>query len=110
MRATLWLLSGLVLAACNSAPPLPAPAATAAPSGVTPADFKLPEGAGCAGDIARLQAIIDNDQKTGHIGASVHDRMQADLAKARIACDAGRDGEARAMVAATRKRNGYPAS
>ncbi len=75
---------------------------------MSPPGFKLPEGAGCTGAIARWKAIQDNDLATGHVGKSVYDRIQKDIAQASAACEAGRDGEAQAMVRASRVRNGYP--
>ncbi|WP_375458040.1 hypothetical protein [uncultured Enterovirga sp.] len=98
-----------MLAACNpraSAPnaAVPAPAA----SGVTPSTSRMPEGSGCAGDVARFRAVLANDAEVGHLTQSVFARATADLDKATQACVAGRDGDARAQVAATRRRYGYP--
>jgi hypothetical protein len=117
MRSTrLLLLSGLVcgaalaLSACNaSAPSALAPTAETA-TGVTPSSFRMPDGAGCAGEIARWKAIQDNDLATGHVSKSVYDRIASDIAQASAACQAGRDADARALVRASRVRNGYPAS
>ena len=117
MRSTrLFLLSGLVcgaalaLSGCNaSAPSALAPTAETG-AGVTPSSFRMPEGAGCAGEIARWKAIQDNDLATGHVTKSVHDRIAGDIAQASAACQAGRDSEARGLVRASRVRNGYPAS
>jgi hypothetical protein len=114
--ARLFVLSALPisLAACNtpaSAPQgsSPPPAAYSnLPAGVSPPGFKLPEGAGCTGSIARWKAIQDNDLATGHVGQSVYARIQKDIEQASAACQAGRDGEAQAMVRASRVRNGYP--
>ena len=103
--------AALLLAACNSNAPAPqasAPAPSSAPAGVTPSSFRLPEGSGCAGDVARWKAIQDNDLATGHVSKSVYDRIQNDIAQASAACQAGRDSEASAMVRASRVRNGYP--
>jgi hypothetical protein len=104
-------LTVLALAACNTAPQAttPTPGAYASlPAGVSPPGFKLPEGAGCTGAIARWKAIQDNDLATGHVGKSVYDRIQKDIAQASAACESGRDAEAQAMVRASRARNGYP--
>jgi hypothetical protein len=104
----------LALAACNTSAPspqasAPPPGAYAnLPAGVSPPGFKLPEGAGCTGAIARWQAIQDNDLATGHVGRSVYDRIRKDIDQASAACQAGRDGEAQAIVRASRARNGYP--
>lgn len=101
----------LALAGCNTAAPpaTPAPGAYAGlPAGVSPPGFRLPEGAGCTGAIARWKAIQENDLATGHVGQSVFDRIQKDISQASAACEAGRDAEAQAMVRASRARNGYP--
>ena len=59
----------LSLASCNSSPRPQAVATTQAPqqrvvSPLTPQNFKLPEGAGCTGAIARYRAVVANDQAT----------------------------------------------
>lgn len=103
--------SALLLAACNSNAPAPqvsAPPASSAPVGVTPSSFRMPEGSGCSGDVARWKAIQDNDLATGHVSKSVYDRIQNDINQASAACAAGRDAEARSLVRASRARNGYP--
>lgn len=108
----------LALTACTQSSQqaaAPQAAAPAAPSyagtapGVTPAGFRLPEGSGCQGDIARWAAIQDNDLKTGHVSQSVYDNIQKDIAAARAACSAGNSAQASAMIRASRSRNGYPA-
>ncbi|WP_439573501.1 hypothetical protein [Phreatobacter sp.] len=108
----LALAAGLALAACQSTAQAPAPApqpVAAQPNYVTRPDFRLPEGGGCAGDIARFRAVIDNDLATGHVARDVHGRMQADLGGPDTACRAGRAGEALAGLRAVRQRYGYPA-
>lgn len=108
LRLSLPLLCALAAAGCNPG----APTAAAPPPGpvspVTPAGFALPQGAGCSGDIARFRAIQDNDLKTGHVNKTVYDRIQGEIAQAESACAAGRDAEARNLIAASRKRHGYP--
>ena len=100
------------LAACNT----PAPQATsqaryqALPAGVSPNNFSLPDAPGCQGDVARFQALIDNDLATGHTTQSVRDSVTADLSKAQAACTAGQAAQASSMVTAIRKKYGYPAS
>lgn len=112
LRTVLATLPVLALAACNT----PAPQATSQssyqslPAGVAPANFRLPDQPGCEGDIARFQSIIDNDLATGHTTQKVRDAVTADLARAQSACTAGRGAEASAIVTATRKKFGYPAS
>jgi hypothetical protein len=95
------LFSSLLLAGCNqTAAPPPSAAAT-------PSSARLPEGSGCAGDIAQFKAVLKNDVDTGNVGQSVYTRASADLGRAETACAAGRDGEARALVASAKSRFGY---
>jgi len=107
----LLLASGL--SACGGAEP-PAPALTqAAPQeqrGVvpTPDTFRMPEGTGCAGDIARFRAIQANDLETGHTTQSVYNQIEAEMKKADNLCQAGNSGAASAHVRATKSRFGYP--
>lgn len=104
-------LVALALAGCNTTtPPGPSPVATARdlPPGVTPPDFRLPSGSGCSGDVARWQAIQDNDLATGHVSKSVYDKIQAEIAAAAAACQAGRSAEASSMISASKRRHGYP--
>ena len=108
IRYVLTGCAALGLAACTQTttpPPAPPPGAAA---GVTPSAFRLPEGAGCSGEIARFRAVLANDVETGHLTRTVYGRAGADLDRAASACTAGRDGEARATLAATRSRYGYP--
>lgn len=74
----------------------------------TPKSFKMPEGDGCAGDVARWKAVQDNDYASGNIGLPVYHQIQAEIARADQACRAGHDGEARALVHASKARHGYP--
>ena len=103
--------AAFALAACNDSAPAPQAAAPAPASiDVTPQNFQMPSGEGCAGDIARYRAILDNDLATGNVAPSVNDAIQKEIAQAERACSAGRDAQARAMILASRKRHGYPAS
>jgi hypothetical protein len=100
------LLVLATVAACTqtSAPPsAPAPAS----SGVTTPGFRLPEGTGCSGEIARFRAVLANDLETGHVGRTVHERIGGELDQAAGICSAGRDGEAQRLVSATKQRYGY---
>ncbi len=112
--------AAMALAACNGGSK-PQPAAQAAapatpavatyrnvPAGVTPSSFRMPSGGGCKGDVARWAAIQDNDLKSGHVSPSVYKKIQAEIAAARAACDAGQGAKASALVRASRLRNGYP--
>jgi len=101
----------LALAACQTTePPAPAAAAKQEPRGVsiTPSNFKLPEGAGCTGDIARFRAIQANDLETGHTTKPVYDMIEGEMKKAEALCAAGNSGAASAHVRATKSRFGYP--
>ncbi|MEI2734257.1 MAG: hypothetical protein V9G24_05155 [Rhodoblastus sp.] len=102
----------LALASCNSTP-APQAMATApqqqrAVSPITPAGFKLPEGAGCSGAIARYRAVIANDHDTGNVNDTVYGQIEGEISGASAACAAGRDGEAMSLVAASKSRHGYP--
>jgi hypothetical protein len=101
----------LLLAGCNSAAPpsvsAPAPEAAASRS-VTPPDFKLPEGSGCASAVARWRAIQENDRAMGHVNQSVYGQIAGEIAEAERACAAGDDAKAQALVRASRARHGYP--
>lgn len=112
LRPTLLLASLLALGACQSTSeaPAPAPAAASQPRGVsvTPSNFRLPEGAGCTGDIARFRAIQANDLETGHTTKTVYDQIEAEMKQADALCAAGNSGAASAHVRATKSRYGYP--
>jgi hypothetical protein len=103
----LGLVTAFALAACNSAGPPPAPAPSSAAPGVTPSTFALPTGGGCAGEVARFQAVMDNDLATGHTTKGVHERVSAEIAQARATCAGGADAAAVAQVNATKARFGY---
>lgn len=109
-------LSGLLLglAACQTTAEAPAPAPSVAPKQeprgvtITPAGFRLPEGGGCQGDIARFRAIMRNDMDTGHTTKSVFDQIEAEMQKADALCATGNSGAASAHVRGTKSRFGYP--
>ena len=104
LRAIMIPVMGLALAACT---PTTAPPPAAAAAGVTPSGFRLPEGPGCAGEVARYRAIMENDLETGHVNRKVHDRVITEIDQAEAACAGGRDAEAIRMIAATKSRYGY---
>ena len=98
----------LALGACQqtaSAPPAPPPSLAA--SGVTPSTFRMPEGTGCAGEVARYRAVMDNDLAAGHTTAAVHGRVMNEINAASATCAAGREAEAVRMVATTKSKFGY---
>lgn len=97
----------LALGACQSASAPPAPPPALAAPGVTPSTFRMPEGGGCAGEVARYRAVMDNDLAAGHTTPAVHGRVVAEIDSASAACAAGRDAEAVRMIAATKSRFGY---
>lgn len=104
LAPVLWLTGvlALPLAACNqTASP------TAASTTVTPSGFRMPEGAGCQGEVARYRAVMDNDLAMGHVNQSVHGRVSREIDQAAATCAAGRDAEAQRMIRATKSRYGY---
>ncbi len=105
----LIVLAALALAACNSSAPDPQAAAPAPASiDVTPQNFQMPSGEGCAGDIARYRAIQDNDLAMGHVAKSVYNQIKKEIAEAETQCSEGHEAEARATILASRQRHGYP--
>ena len=94
----------LALAACNSARSAPPPVAGAAP----PVVAALPAGAGCDAVIARYRAVVKSDADTGNVNQSVYAQIDAEIRRAEAACAAGRDAEARSLIAASKSRHGYP--
>lgn len=111
----LALAAAIGLTACNSTQPQASVAAAVPPrtesyasAPVTPQGFRLPEGSGCQGKIARWAAIQDNDYKTGNVGKTVFAQIQGEIAEARAACAAGNSAQAIALVRASRARHGYP--
>ncbi len=102
------LLAFTALAGCNSSGPPAAPQPAAYRSPVTPSGFKLPEGAGCAGEIARYRAVMDNDKRTGHVGDKVYDVIGEEINGAEAACSAGNEAQAISLVRASKARHGYP--
>jgi hypothetical protein len=75
---------------------------------VTPSDFKLPEGSGCAGVIARYRAIMENDLAMGHVNQGVYNQIQSEIGAAENTCSAGQDARATTLVRASKARHGYP--
>ncbi|MET0605815.1 MAG: hypothetical protein ABWZ80_05120 [Beijerinckiaceae bacterium] len=106
IRQAFALCLPLAMAACNTAAAPPAPPASA-PIGVTPSTFAMPAGSGCAAEVARFQAIMDNDLATGHTTKSVYDRVSGEIAAARSTCASGSDALAVRQIAATKSKFGY---
>ena len=112
MRLRLSVFFGVAMAAC-AAGGFAASAQDTFPKGYgveryTPKNFRLPEGAGCSGDIARWQAIQANDYASGNVNLRVYNQIQNEIARAAEVCTAGRDVEARKLVASSKARHGYP--
>ena len=74
----------------------------------TPKDFKLPDGNGCAGELARWQAVQANDYAGGNVSLKVYNQIQNEIDRAAAVCAAGQDAAARKLVAASKARHGYP--
>ena len=74
----------------------------------TPKDFKMPDGEGCAGDVARWKAVQDNDYASGNIGLKNYHQIAGEIARADTVCRAGHDAEASRLVHDSRRRHGYP--
>jgi hypothetical protein len=109
--AFLAAFAALTLAGCNSSVPPPSAAAPAPNSlVVAPSNFQMPQGSGCAGEVARYRAVQDDDLAMGQIAQSVYNQIRGEIAAAAQACSAGHDDEARGMILASRKRHGYPAA
>ena len=69
----------------------------------------LPPGAACTAAIERWRDVIDSDYRLGYSDPTVYAAVQNDITQEQAACAAGRDQQALAMVAASRRRHGYPA-
>lgn len=98
------MLTLLALAACNPARNPPA-AAMPEPS---PGVARLPGGTDCAAIIARYRVVAKSDADTGNATASVYAQIDREIRGAEAACVAGRDAEARSLIASSRARHGYP--
>lgn len=117
MRLAAPLLAAMALAGCNAAAPrtgMVAPESATQTSAsrspitpITPTGFRLPDGAGCAGEVARFRAVIDNDLATGHVGRAVHGRVSGEIGQADSACAAGREAEANGLIRGAKARHGY---
>ena len=112
MTARLAALAGFCFLAASALPsnaqPATDPERSYATQRFTPRGFELPEARGCSGEVARWQAIQENDYHSGNIGLPVYHRIQNEIAQAAEACQAGRDAQATAMIHASKARHGYP--
>ena len=99
-----FALSLLALAACNVSRNPPAPAAT-----TTAPSTSVTTGSDCGAVIARYRAVAKSDADTGNANASVYAQIDKEIRGAEAACAAGRDAEARTLIAGSKSRHGYPA-
>jgi hypothetical protein len=74
----------------------------------TPANFQMPTGTGCQGDIDRWKAIQYNDLQLGHVSPSIYTQIQTEIKGAQDLCTAGQAAQASAAVTASKRRHGYP--
>lgn len=101
-------LCALWLPLSAGAQPVPGSDRSYATQRFTPQGFALPDGQGCSGEVARWEAIQENDYHSGNIGLPVYRRIQSEIAQAAAACQGGRDAQATAMIHASKARHGYP--
>jgi hypothetical protein len=78
-----------------------------AQSPVTPPSFQMPGGSGCAGEIARFRAVMENDYSSGNVAKSVYAQVTHEIDAAGKFCAAGQDAKASAMIRASQARHGY---
>ncbi len=95
MKRRAWLLSLLMVPAAFAQSP------------VTPPDFQMPSGSGCAGAIARYRAVMQNDHASGNVANSVYLQIEREIDAAEKVCAAGQDAKASAMIRASQSRHGY---
>jgi len=100
------LLAAIALGGCARSGPTPA--AVAIPQ--APAWPRLPENAACTNELTHYQTVLDADVSTGNLNRSVYNEIEIDLARAADACANGKDGEAHAIIHATKIKHGYRAS
>ena len=74
---------------------------------VTPPDFHMPAGSGCAGEIARYRAVQENDRSSGNVAKSVYNQIKREIDAAEKVCAAGNEAKASAMIRASEARHGY---
>ena len=104
----LSLALSLALAGCNANRAGPEVTIPPLPPQTSVRVTQLPQGGGCAADIARFRAIQDNDLSMGHVNAEVYKQIQGDLIEADHACAEGDSLRAEGLLRATKTRHGYP--
>ncbi len=101
------LLAAVALGGCNQTVPS-TPVAVAVPQGPSRLAWpSLPESAACTKELTHYQTVLDADVSTGNLNRSVYDEIETDLAHAANACANGKDGEAHAIIHATKIKHGY---
>jgi hypothetical protein len=101
------LAAAALLAACQTEANRGAAPTATAPQQMAAVGESDPGPGACGADISAYRRIMKQDIDMGHVGKSVYDQIMNDLNVAAGACRAGRDAEARSMVAATKARHGY---
>ena len=113
MRRTLSLsasmaLLGLSLAACAGGGQVPTTEPVAATPGSAATRGQLTGPPSCTRPIAEYEALVDRDVTTGYLSQVVYDRINEELAAGpRPACAAGREAEARGLLARVKTSHGY---
>jgi hypothetical protein len=102
------LLTALGLAGCNASPQPSASLQAGDSADATPPDFHLPAGEACTGEIDRYATLVYSDNQTGMVDTSVFDQIKVEIGKAVDVCRAGQDAQARALVADSKHKHGYP--
>jgi hypothetical protein len=103
------LAAALGLGGCQSSGPVASASPSPGIAHVASHGDVLAQGGGCAGEIARYQAVMKNDVDTGNVNKSVYAQFQSEIARAQAACSAGHESEAIGLVRASKARHGYPA-
>ena len=107
MRLAFAVFAILPLAGCNTASAPPPAAVVFGNPAITPPGFRLPEGAGCTGEVARYRAVMANDKRGGQVNDAVFASISTEINSAANACAAGREAEAMSLVRASKARHGY---
>lgn len=102
------LLTALGLAGCNASQQPSASLQAGASANDAPPDYKLPQGAVCTAAINRYSTLVYGDNTTGMVDTSVFEQIKGEISTAADACRAGRDADARNLVAASKRKHGYP--
>ncbi len=101
--------AAFALAGCNAPAPQASPPPAPGSAVVTPPGFRLPAGGSCSADVARYRAVLNNDLAMGNVAQSVYNQIKRETDAAEAACSAGHEAEGRSLLAASKKRHGYPA-